>query len=142
MAKKKKLRKKHLASKRFAHGAVTSGKALAKKRSTKRKTSANKSKKKKAAQRRSVARERSSVARATSGKIARAGSGRQAGDLQGLSTIAGADSESVGELLEEGNAFEADAVMGVEASEDEDPKEVRTHEVLEDDVPGEYLDKE
>src|SRR6266851_4603437 len=35
-------------------------------------------------------------------------SGEQSGDLQGLSNVQGADSESVDELLEEGNAFEAD----------------------------------
>ncbi len=66
----------------------------------------------------------------------------QSGDLQGLSNIESADSESVDELLEEGNAFEADAVAGVESAGDADEKEVRTHEVLEDDVPGEYLDEE
>ncbi len=67
----------------------------------------------------------------------------QSGDLQGLSNRAGADSESVDELLEEGNAFEADVVAGVEsAGGDGEPKEVRTHEVPEDDVPGEYLDNE
>jgi hypothetical protein len=69
-------------------------------------------------------------------------SGGQSGDLQGLSTIEGADSESVAELIEEGNAFEADAVTGVEHAGDTDEKEVRTHEVPQDDVPGEYLDKE
>ena len=69
-------------------------------------------------------------------------SGRQSGDLQGLSRIEGADSESVGELLEEGNAFEADVVMGVEAAGNADKKEVRTHEVSHDDVRGEYLDKD
>ena len=69
-------------------------------------------------------------------------SGTQSGDLQGLSNVEGADSESVEELLEEGNAFEADAVMGVEHAGDTDEKEVRTHEVPQDDVPGEYLDKE
>ncbi len=68
-------------------------------------------------------------------------SGGQSGDLQGLSNVEGADSESVDELLEEGNAFEADVVTGVERA-DTDEKEVRTHEVPEDDVPGEYLDKE
>jgi len=71
----------------------------------------------------------------------RARSGTQSGDLQGLSNVEGADSESVEELLEEGNAFEADAVMGVEHAADTDEKEVRTHEVPQDDVPGEYLDK-
>jgi len=69
-------------------------------------------------------------------------SGRQSGDLQGLSRVQGADSESVDELLEEGNAFEADVVTGVEDAGDTDEKEVRTHEVPEDDVPGEYQDKE
>jgi hypothetical protein len=69
-------------------------------------------------------------------------SGEESGDLQGLSQIEGADSESVDELIEEGNAFEADVVAGVESAGDADEKEVRTHEVPEDDVPGEYLDKE
>jgi hypothetical protein len=68
-------------------------------------------------------------------------SGGQSGDLQGLSRIAGAASESVEELLEEGNAFEADVVKGVEEAEDSDEHEVVTHEVLEDDVPKEYLEE-
>ena len=68
--------------------------------------------------------------------------GEQSGDLQGLSRREGADSESVDELLEEGNAFEADAVSGVEEADDADEKEVHTHEVPEDDVPGEYRDDE
>ena len=66
----------------------------------------------------------------------------QSGDLQGLSNVEGADSESVDELIEEGNAFEADVVSGVERAGNNDEKEVRTHEVAEDDVPGEYLDKD
>jgi hypothetical protein len=70
----------------------------------------------------------------------RARSGGQSGDLQGLSNRAGADSESVDELLEEGNSFEADIAKGVEDAGDEG--EVHTHEVPEDDVPGEYLDKD
>lgn len=69
-------------------------------------------------------------------------SSEQSGDLQGLSRIETADSESVDELIEEGNAFEADAVAGVESAGGADEKEVRTHEVPEDDVPGEYLDKD
>src|SRR5271170_2969516 len=69
-------------------------------------------------------------------------SGGQSGDLQGLSNIEGADSESVAELIEEGNAFEADAVAGVEHAGETGQKEVRTHEVPQDDVPGEYRDKE
>ena len=68
--------------------------------------------------------------------------GGQSGDLQGLTNRDGADSESVDELLEEGNAFEAEIVKGVEDAGDADAGEVRTHEVPEDDVPGEYLHKE
>jgi hypothetical protein len=66
----------------------------------------------------------------------------QSGDLQGLSSVEVADSESVDELLEEGNAFEADVVAGVEDAGNRGAKEVRTHEVPEDDVPAEYLEKD
>ena len=59
----------------------------------------------------------------------RAGSGAQSGDLQGLSNVQSADSESVDELLGQGNAFEAEVVTGVEDAEDADEGEVRTHEV-------------
>ena len=45
-------------------------------------------------------------------------SGEQSGDLQGLSDVETADSESVDELLEEGNAFEAGVVSGVERAGD------------------------
>jgi hypothetical protein len=69
-------------------------------------------------------------------------SGGQAGDLQGLSSMAGADSESVDELLEEGNAFEAEVVKGVQQAADADESEVVAHEVPEDDVPEEYLDRD
>jgi len=72
----------------------------------------------------------------------RSRSAGQSGDLQGLSNTESADSESVDELIEEGNAFEADVVAGVESAGDDDEKEVRTHEVPEDDVPGEYRDEE
>lgn len=72
----------------------------------------------------------------------RAGSAGQAGDLQGLSGVESVDSESVDELLEEGNAFEADVVAGVERAENADEQEVRTREVPEDDVPDEYLEKD
>ena len=68
-------------------------------------------------------------------------SGEQSGDLQGLSNVQGADSESVDELLEQGNAFEADVVKGVEDAGDADEGEVRSHEVPQDNVPGKYLDK-
>ncbi len=72
----------------------------------------------------------------------RAGSGRatQSGDTQGLSDRAGADSESVKELMEEGQYLEAEAVEGVEDAPDADAGPIRTKEVPEDDVPGEYRD--
>jgi len=65
----------------------------------------------------------------------------RSGDMQAISTVEDADSESVEELLDEGNAFEAGVVGGVEEA-DEGVKEVTTHEVPEDDVPEEYLDNE
>jgi hypothetical protein len=66
----------------------------------------------------------------------------QSGDTQQISGTPDADSESVEELAEEGNAFEADAVYGVENAKDADVSEVVTHEVPEDDVPEEYLDND
>lgn len=63
----------------------------------------------------------------------------QSGDVEGLSNLSDADSESVEELIEEGNAFEAEAVEGVEDASGPDVKEVTTREVPEDDVPEEYL---
>ena len=67
---------------------------------------------------------------------------RRAGDLQGLGTIAEADSESARELLDDRNAFEADVVSGVEAAGDKPEREVRPRQVPEDDVPEEYLESE
>ena len=68
------------------------------------------------------------------------GKAEQSGDLQGLSAVEDVDSESVEELAEEGQAFEAGIVDGVENAPDADQGEVRTHEVPEDDVPSEYRD--
>jgi len=152
-------KKKQTRSKRTAAKKVMPAKKLAKKRGILKKNSA----KKKPAQKKAPVktgkktigtktvsvlkmrdREKSqsvdTVAFSAEGPVARPG--RQSGDLQGLSIIESADSESVGELIEEGNAFEADAVKGVEDAGNADEKEVRTHEVPEDDVPDEYLDKE
>jgi len=67
---------------------------------------------------------------------------KESGDLQGLSNVESADSESVDELIEEGNAFEAGVIEGVEDAGDRGEREVRTREVPEDDVPGEYLDED
>ena len=66
----------------------------------------------------------------------------QSPDLRGASRAERADSESVDELLDEGNTFEAGVVTGVEEADDADEREVQTHEFPEDDVPEEYLDKD
>lgn len=114
---------------------------------------------KKSALKRAAAKRKSSKARAASRKRRSRGkgeivdnvvfqprglgarSGGQSGDLQGLSGVEGAASESVEELLEEGNSFEADIVKGVEDAQNADESEVETHEVPEDDVPEEYSDE-
>lgn len=66
----------------------------------------------------------------------------QSGDNQGLSDVADADSETVDELAEEGQDFEAEVISGVEDAPDADEGEVRTHEVPEDDVPEEYRERD
>ncbi len=67
--------------------------------------------------------------------------GGQSGDIQGLPRGEDVDSESVEELSEEGQSFEAEVVSGVENARDADQGEVRTHEVPEDDIPDEYRGK-
>lgn len=71
-----------------------------------------------------------------------ADSGGQSGDTQGLPDVAEAGSESVEELFEEGQTFEAEAISGVEDAPDPDVAEVRTKQVAEDDVPSEYLGRD
>src|SRR3954451_25051455 len=66
----------------------------------------------------------------------------QSGATQEISATPIADFESVEELAEEGNAFEANAIYGVENAEDPDVPEVITHQFPVDDVPGEYLDND
>jgi hypothetical protein len=89
-----------------------------------------------------VRRRNQTTSRASSREGLGARSGGQSGDLQGLSRVERADSESVDELLDEGNAFEAGIVTGVEDAGNADEREIHTHEVPEDDVPDEYLDKD
>jgi len=129
---------KKAAHKKLAKKSVTPKKRLAKKKAAPKKTEmkTNVSRKKTTGgktagalnkQVRGKSQSVDTVAFALEGLGAR--SGEQSGDLQGLSNIQGADSESVDELLEEGNAFEADVVKGVEDAENADEGEVRTHEV-------------
>ena len=68
--------------------------------------------------------------------------GGQSGDLQGLSSVEDVDSESVRELAEEGQDYEAGIIDGVENAPDPDVAEVKTREVNEDDVPEEYRNQE
>jgi hypothetical protein len=56
-----------------------------------------------------------------------------------LSDVAEAGTESVEELVEEGQSFEAEVISGVEDAPDPDLAEVHTKQVPEDDVPSEYL---
>lgn len=65
----------------------------------------------------------------------------QAGDTQGLSAAPEFDSESVEELIQEGQSFEAEVLNGIEQAADPDESEVTTQEVPEDDVPEEYMEK-
>ena len=67
--------------------------------------------------------------------VRRGANERRIGALQGISMEDRADSESVGELLDEGQALEAEAVQGVESAPDADQGEVRTRQPREDDVP-------
>lgn len=66
------------------------------------------------------------------------GTAGQSGDLQGISNVAEADPESVEELLEDGQALEAEVVSGVEDARDE--KEVPARGRLEDenDIPHSF----
>ena len=65
----------------------------------------------------------------------------QSGDEQGLPDTAEANSESVKELVDEGQFFEANVVDAVEDTFDT-VSEVHTREFPEDNVPSEYLDQD
>lgn len=66
----------------------------------------------------------------------------QAGDDQGLPARSEADSESVRELVDEGQPFEADVIEGVEDASEHPERPVHTREIPEDDVPEEYRDQD
>ncbi|HEY6988140.1 MAG TPA: hypothetical protein VH369_07150 [Bryobacteraceae bacterium] len=67
---------------------------------------------------------------------------RETGDAEGLSDSAESSSQSVAELLDEGQSFEASVLNGIENTPNADDGPVKTREVREDDVPAEYLDDE
>jgi len=122
--------------------------------SAKAKLSAKSGKKKSAAKRRTAPKKRAGRSRqAAMGsqnvdtvqmkpRAMRARAGAGGGDFGGLSTVESVDSESADELLEEGQAFEAGIVSGVEDAPDADQGPVKTREVPEDDVPEEYEEKD
>ena len=62
----------------------------------------------------------------------------QSGDMQGLPETPEADSQSVKELVEEGQYFEAEVVDAIENAPDPDQSKVKTREAKQDDVPPEY----
>ena len=66
----------------------------------------------------------------------------QSGDTQGLSQDEEAGNESVEELVEEGQSFEAGVISGIENAPPADTRGIRTKEVPEDDVPAEYIDED
>jgi hypothetical protein len=55
-------------------------------------------------------------------------SGGQSGDTQGLSEVADAADESVQELADTGQAYEAEVIEGVEDAADHPERPVHTHE--------------
>jgi hypothetical protein len=159
MARKMKTRKTSSKPNKSSARKPASRKALLKKVDSKQKTAVKKPARKKVVVKKKVAAKKKAAVVKTPPKnvasssriqgldtleierdLARARTGVMSGDLQGLSRKSRAASESVDELLEEGNAYEAGILKGVE--EAEDAKEVLTHEVLADDVPEEYLDEE
>jgi hypothetical protein len=66
----------------------------------------------------------------------------QSGDIQGLDSSEDAENESVVELMEEGQYYEASVVDGVENAPDADAGPVRAHKRPEDDLRPEYTDRD
>lgn len=145
--KKNQKKQKPRASKKFTRKArlAAKEKPTEKSKAAKSKPTKNKvSRKKKSIRATAAVRRKSQSVETVSlepkGLGTRAGVG--AGDLQDISILENVDSESAEELLEEGQAFEAGIISGVEDAPDADKSEVTTHEVPQDDVPGEYDDKD
>jgi hypothetical protein len=132
MAPKKKVPKKKKSPTRAGKAIVKKSKKTSPKKATKKPSG------KKTARRPSGKADEILVIRRRPGS----GSAGQSGDIQGLSKSESVDTESVEELEEEGQSFEAAFVDGVENALDPDEAEVTTSEVPEDDVPSEYLENE
>jgi hypothetical protein len=144
-AAKKKPASKKTAPKKKSAAKKAAPKVTAKKAAAKKPVAAKKTSPKKKANRTKGSASRQSSPNPISIDSRRglgAESGGQSGDTQGLSRRESVDSESVEELMEEGQYLEAEAVSGVENAPDADESEVHTREVLEDDVPEEYTDRD
>ena len=141
MATKKKTTKK-TTKKTKKKAAPRKPKKLVKKAKSALKLAPKKSPKKKAAKKRPRGKADSSELIGYKQKGLGSGTGGQSGDVQGISSRGAIDSETVTELLEEGQTFEAEAVSGVENAADPDVSEVVTRQLPEDDVPEEYQDKD
>ena len=145
---KKPTLKKSAARKAASARKKTSKKPAVKKLAAKRKTSSNKkspAKAKKKSPAKKATRRRAEVINPITPSGRRGlgpESGGQSGDTQGLSRRSYDDSESVEELMEEGQYMEAEAVSGVENARDADQGEVRTTQFPEDDVPEEYQNED
>ena len=63
----------------------------------------------------------------------------QSGDLQGIA-VNDATSQSIAELLGEGQDLEGELVQGIERARDADQGEIRTHEASRKEVPS-YKDR-
>ncbi len=139
MAKKKPARKKKSAKKpaRPIKKPIAKKKLAPKKNVSKKHASKKKPARRKKPVRRSPA-EISNPVFSPSGRGLGPGAGGQSGDNQGLSRREFSGSESVEELTEEGQDYEAEVVSGVQNARDPDQGEVTTKEVPEDDVPTEY----
>lgn len=61
----------------------------------------------------------------------------QSGDIQGLSGVQLSNSESVEELVEEGQDYEAEVVSGVENVPDADAGEILAQKILSEEEGGE-----
>ena len=157
MARKKTSRKKTVGKKKPTLKKPAARKKVAAKKKPTNEAAGRKSaaKKQSPAKKRSVAKKKPAAKKATrrradvinpvtpSGRRGLgAASGGQSGDTQGLSRRSYDDSESVEELMEEGQYAEAEAVGGVENAPDADQGEVRTRQFPEDDVPEEYLNED
>jgi hypothetical protein len=140
--KRSAVRRKPAPRAKARHGKKTAGKKTTRKRKIagKKTTPRKKTTRLSATRRRGLAGSPAPSGSTTRGLGPEAGG--QSGDTEGLSRAELADSESVEELLEEGQAFEAGVISGVENARDADKGGVRTRQVPEDDVPQEYLDED